>query len=638
MFEFKNQEKLLKLNENNICVFSSKIHSDIIYYTENINVIYNNNIIYSFNYRLSINKINHIILDLDEVEKPAFEMLFYSKKQQDNPTIIKYKNKEFIKFDTYGNKYREKIFFANVDPSQLEYINSPTVRNYNLKYKYKTYQALFRMINNKNFEISMVDVSSINNNIPKLEKSKIKLQNKEYIELYKLLKNFYGQYNNYRNNLLHKEFSVEEKGKYIKQLNDISKNITLNHLYNLLDKTDEYEFEYENDDDILELFHIDFYLKEYNKLKEKSIELKKNLFQLYDTEIQNINSYEENVYGKLKIDNSLNLDEKIQVIKMITIFINKNNLYCTDKIFSINYINIDSLDKNDAYYKSRNFLRNIISGLNEDSRLFEAFMYFDTEIIENILIKNEQKNYNYIDTFNNKITVSQPEYITEYGINLMTLDEIQSHLFKLIPKIIIQIAADFKVRAFYERKTKIMGINEVKIFGNNFIQNKYSCFEIGPEFKIKNNKPLKDESDCYVVPISIEILIEMLSHGKIRYGINDEIYSSPLVLRDSKKNFKPKKLIKRLNFDDNSEREMNKGECGKVLEYYISEDFEIIKKLKEKNKNIEINDSKYWTAPNFDALHKVLKPENNENKEIPNLSEIIYIDDYDTDYSYECVI
>ena len=81
MFEFKNQEKILKLDENNKCTFTSKIPSEIIYYTEKINVIYNNNVLYSFEYRLSIRKINHIILDLDEVKKPSFEMLFYSKKR-----------------------------------------------------------------------------------------------------------------------------------------------------------------------------------------------------------------------------------------------------------------------------------------------------------------------------------------------------------------------------------------------------------------------------------------------------------------------------------------------------------------------------------------------------------------------------
>ena len=82
---------------------------------------------------------------------------------------------------------------------------------------------------------------------------------------------------------------------------------------------------------------------------------------------------------------------------------------------------------------------------------------------------------------------------------------------------------------------------------------------------------------------------------------------------------------------------MNKGESGRVLEYYISEDSKIIKKLKQKNKNKEINNSKYWTAANFDDLHKVLNPENNEIKNISDFSENIYLDDYDKDDSYECI-
>ena len=106
-------------------------------------------------------------------------------------------------------------------------MNSLIVINYNIKYKYKTYQALFRMINDKNFEISMADVSSMNNNIPKIEKSKIKIKNEEYNELYSLLNSFYEQYNNYRNIILQKEYSIGEKRTKITQLNDISKKLVL---------------------------------------------------------------------------------------------------------------------------------------------------------------------------------------------------------------------------------------------------------------------------------------------------------------------------------------------------------------------------------------------------------------------------
>ena len=52
---------------------------------------------------------------------------------------------------------------------------------------------------------------------------------------------------------------------------------------------------------------------------------------------------------------------------------------------------------------------------------------------------------------------------------------------------------------------------------------------------------------------------------------------------------------------------------------------------------MEINNSKYWTAANFDDLHKVLNPENNEIKNISDISENIYLDDYDKDDSYECI-
>ena len=138
------------------------------------------------------------------------------------------------------------------------------------------------------------------------------------------------------------------------------------------------------------------------------------------------------------------------------------------------------------------------------------------------------------------------------------------------------------------------------------MENKQNYVDIKPEFKITNNEPFEDESDFYVVLLALEILNEMLAHCKIRYGIIDDIYSSPLVLRDSKKDFRAKKLIIKLNFQDNSERKKKKSENEKINENNIREDQKIIKKLKQKNKNMEINNSKYWTAANFNDLHKVL--------------------------------
>ena len=111
-------------------------------------------------------------------------------------------------------------------------------------------------------------------------------------------------------------------------------------------------------------------------------------------------------------------------------------------------------------------LKELVSEITEDSRLFEAFLYFDSKVIENILEKNTQQKYSFNDVFGQKIEVIQHKYITEYGLSLMTVDEIKEHLIDLIPEIIIQIDTNINLRALYESKTNIMVINEFKLFCN----------------------------------------------------------------------------------------------------------------------------------------------------------------------------
>ena len=64
----------------------------------------------------------------------------------------------------------------------------------------------------------------------------------------------------------------------------------------------------------------------------------------------------------------------------------------------------------------------------------------------------------------------------------------------------------------------------------------------------------------------------MFGHEKLRY--NKEVDNSPLVLRDSKYDFIVQKLMQKLKLDFDNEIKVNKGETGRVLEHYISEDKE----------------------------------------------------------------
>ena len=87
-----------------------------------------------------------------------------------------------------------------------------------------------------------------------------------------------------------------------------------------------------------------------------------------------------------------------------------------------------------------------------------------------------------------------------------------------------------KINANYEPNTKIMTLNEKRIFKiSSLLLNKLIEDEI-------NNKPL-------IIPIIIEILHEIYGHGKIRL-INNKI-KSPEEYRDSKHDFNRCKIQKK---------------------------------------------------------------------------------------------
>ena len=97
--------------------------------------------------------------------------------------------------------------------------------------------------------------------------------------------------------------------------------------------------------------------------------------------------------------------------------------------YQIDYITIIDIERekeSNPYIKSLKFIKNIIMNLKEESRLFEVFLYLDSEVIENILIKSDIEAEGAIEVYgeNNKLSKNP----TEYGINMITVDEIINHL------------------------------------------------------------------------------------------------------------------------------------------------------------------------------------------------------------------
>ena len=552
-----------------------------------------------------INKINTVLIDLElekeeeEEKKSSFELLFYSKDINYNPLSVEYKNIKYNQFDTYGNKYRRRIFFANVNPSKLEYINSEKMNQYNINFEaYETYQAIFRIFGCNKYEISVTNMFSYYENIDIEKKEISKIELDDFVEL---LEDFYEKFIDYIN--LDFKLIKQREDAFIK-LKDINENIIEHDLYNLLNKPEGYIYN-NYKDEILYLFHFDFYLELFNELIEEN--------KAEDVSTRNkilkFKKIEDKLFSKIILDSKINIEQKIKIIRAINEFL--KNLLITDEIVTaIDYINIEEINKNSPYYKAKILLTKIINEMTEESRLFEAFLYFDSKVIENILIKNIQDNYTYINKFGKNIRVEKTDFITEYGMTMMSLREIQNHLLNLLPTIIIRIESSIKLRALFDRKSKLMVINEQKMFGD--------CF-------IENEKLFNEEPDNYIIPICIEILHEMLSHGKLRY--NYEIDFSPLAFRDSKYNFKIQKIMKRVKLNFNKEMIVNQGESGRVLEHFISEDKELIEKLKKRTENLNIINSRFWIDKNFNDLYKAMNFNSDNN--VSNYKDEIILGDSD---------
>ena len=618
-FKFGSSEEEYKLDELGCISPSDKNQKSKVYYCDQIEIKYNNRIKYSFHFLIYRKKVNTIILDLDEKNKPSFELLFYTKDQLLNPTSVKYKNIKYAQLVNYGNKYRSRIFFANVDPNQLQYINSDTMAQYkNVFEDYETYHVLLRIPNNDKMEISVTKMNYYNDIREDIIGEKSQLSEDEFQTLEKSLDKFDKKYETF---ISFSSLSNDQRKMLFSELTELSKKISFDELYSFIVEPNNYKIDPLNKK-LLTLFYMDFNLNQFLEISDL-IENMPNQFELARFKASKYRTMVKTIFTELNNDKNINMNQKIQILRTITIFFNNSLHKDENNIFGVEYINLNNISKQNPYFKSIEMLKKLISEITEDSRLFEAFMYFDSDIIQNILMKNSQAEYDYINIFGRKTKLNQPEYITEYGMSLMTEKEIKEHLTNLLPSIIIKIDSNINMRALYEKKTGQIIINEFQIFGT-FIK--------------ENEKLFKIEPNNYVLPITMEILLDILGHALLRSNKNQD-ENSPLVLRDSKYDFQVQKLMKKVRLDTNNEIRVNKGESRKVLEHYISEDINVIQKLKKRNSIIELNDIKYWTGKNFNSLHRVL----NLSKEYENLSNFhdeINIDDFINDQEdyYDCMI
>lgn len=575
------------------------------YYTENLTIFTGDKeeLLYTFKMIIYNGITNYVAYDTTENNLPSIEMLFFSKKGL--PISIKYKNMAINNYETKDNKYRRRFFISNANINKLEYIN----RINTFKFDKYSYQALIRIPENDDIKYSLSLIKDTKNKI--YDKEEIKIEKKEK----ELLSKFYEDFNIFIDLLFelekgyYNDKTEEELLSQVESLNKLREEITNKNIYSFLLNP----LDFDKVENSLELIHYYHYLCEFTILYNNNHPLFD--FNTFKNGIYENTENEKNIYNSLNENVIIDNEEKIKILQTIT-NISAKSIKSKNIIRNFSFVNESNLSSKNPYYKAIQLVKDIIDHLNEDSRLFELFLSFDSGTINNILEKNEIKDYSSKDIFGEKINYKLGKYKTEFGLSLLNVKDVQSHLQKLIPKTIIRAETNINFKAYYDKVTNIMIINELLLFNQSISTMDYIY--------------QKKDSDAYVIPITMEILHELMSHAKVR--LNDENEISPRNFRDSKSNFEYKNIKKNVELDSGEYKNMPISESGRILEYFISENKQVINSLKTPSqKNIKFINYLYWVGPNFNELENEVLINNDQNSN----ENTMLVDSFDNEDIYE---
>ena len=595
---------------SNDILFDFQLEENNLYYDEVINIIFKkkfNNQQISLEYSIYKNKINNIYLDInearEEVKLISLEIIYQTTKNELLPKNILYDGKKITHFDSYNNKLRQRVGLSNIDPSKVCFYEDINKRYPDFKFEHNKSYKIFIYISNKEITEYSIDSSELSNH--NLYQNKNIMQKLDKIDCYNLLSKFKEEY--YKTFWKEtKQYEMVEEEEFIKKINEFkAKNINI----------EKEKYYYEN-------------ITNYNNFEEKDLDIFSSIFYYFEFLVlekianDDIGDKMLQIIGKLKKLKALNekYEKYISEVKNLNIDIfdkliiikayNKKFIDSFKSGCPINYIStliIESLSENNSYKQAINFIKEIILNLKEESRLFEVFLYLDSDTINNLLITNKKNKRQIDDYLGNKKEIKYENNPTEYGINMLNLEEIKNHLFKLLPKYIIRIDTKIKFNADYDRYSKIMSLNEQNLFNQDS-----STITDLLENKLYN--------ETLVLPIAIEILHEIYGHGKKR--LIDNKSTSPEVYRDSKKN--SVKVIY--------------PESGVVLENFISDNRNILRWLKMVQKNDQIKrlfDVSLWVDKDFNRLEKIINDYINSDKTINDKNESTfetYIHPIDEDF------
>ena len=355
-----------------------------------------------------------------------------------------------------------------------------------------------------------------------------------------------------------------------------------------LDKFSEKDFEL-----FLLFSDLQLYLKKYISFKDIRINIRNK-----------INPQFQKLKEIVKLNNSLNLIEKISIICGFSKFCSKSlhNFEFPELYF------VNELKEDDPFKVAIEKYISIIDNLKESSGLIKKLLLFvmgSTQIInewdfKDFKIENHlyYKKREYIFSFDQNFIDFKTEFfhnqnkkkdlnikyhllqenndqkekrLTFPVLSMITLDQIKKHSLDLLPKFFFKIPSNYRYNALSMPAYRISFFNENKILYINDLEDVKTI----------------DPKEC-VLPIMIELSHELCSFLKLRFS---NLSSESPLLNPIKGD---KKLLCTNDYD---------SKCGYFLEYFIADNYEEVKHLKYININLfPLTEFKYWTDINFNKM------------------------------------
>ena len=502
-----------------------------------------NRIYKSFLYKKEINIIYCSLKEDNLISNKSYEIIYLSKKAEFLPKEIYvsgYKIKEYDKFSC-SNRIRFNII--NVKKDKRLYYYNDNVSSYEIIY----------LINEKN-KTNKYGVF----NLASYKKGEMK----NYIIHNKYSEKLQKFYDNYNKN---KKYDCDEIDSYynsqISEL-DINQEDKKNFFNEMINRyISQYKKESLNTHDAYIYFKNLCFFIFFSITIERAQYAK---FDEYFQFLEKIHNYDN--YTKIKLlFGFINIINNLRLIPQLTI--------------------INNLEKENPYYLAIKLQKNIISNLNEISKIFYPILQFNSNILE-ILPDN------YINIINKKIkklfnTNQNQKSNYAYTISLENIEDIKERLIS-IEEDFFFVLEDYNSFDFYGSYDK---------YSQTTIINKYLLYE-----NINLNKKPTNKKD-FSFAINMSFFKERMSQGK--ESLINQIKDSPNIFFNI--NFK-KEYINSSYLDKNENisgrifekyighqlllNAMKRDKCfGKFLDYkYFIGDF---KEIKEEAKKLIKNDFFY---------------------------------------------